>query len=227
MLTAAENTSGVLPEEIDVDLSFAWESHYVPEGRDMLNGDGLLCTTLEASIDGLVLGSWYAGSDAASPYTEWNGYAIYGVAWHGFEAYAGYMHLEFITDDARDDEVGAGLAYVELPCNLRTGVDGYHSFEADGAFFEISIGGDYPVGENLALRPTSCAGFNAGYIADGHTGANHTAVTLEAVLMLRDGVELSVHVAQTWGIDADPARYAGDELLDDFFHGGVELALSL
>ncbi|AKJ64794.1 hypothetical protein L21SP4_01551 [Kiritimatiella glycovorans] len=118
---------------------------------------------------------------------------------------------------------GIGFSYSGLPAGLADGIDGYYSFEAEGAFFEASMGGEYEVMDRLTLAPSAVLGWNSGYIADGHDGANHFALSLEAITPLKDGLDLVATFAYSWAIDADPEPYPGDEALENFPFAGVAL----
>lgn len=209
-----------------VDIAVAWDSRYVSEGRDNLAGDSLAGTTVDASFGGLCLGAWVAASPDAD-YREFNLGATYAVGWRDLEAYVSFTHLRFLSDEEDDNEVGAGLAYTALPVGLAIGLDAYHSFEAEGTFLEASIGGEYAVCDWLTLAPAAVLGWNEGYIADGHDGANHFALAMEASVPLKEDLDLAASVAYTWSIDADPGRYPEDESLEDFLHAGIALRAAL
>lgn len=139
----------------------------------------------------------------------------------------GYTHLQFLSDDAEDNEVGIALALSDvLPLNLAIVADVYYSFEAEGTFIEASLSGEYEISDWLSLAPAVIYGHNAGYIADGHDGANNIAVALEAAVAISDNAKLSGYGAYTWGINADPDNSPDDELLQDFFYGGVALTVA-
>jgi len=204
-----------------VSFSAAWDSHYVSEGRDNLDGESLAGTTVEADYKGFSLGGWYAASPDVD-YREINIFTAYMVEWEGIEAYVSYTHLMFLTDEEHDNEAGAGIAYTALPGNLALGLDGYYSFEAEGCFYELCLGGEYEV-QRITFAPSAILGLNSGYIADGHDGANNFALLIEASTPIKDGLDLVVHVAYTWGMDSDPEKYPGDETLNDFAYMGVAL----
>jgi hypothetical protein len=209
--------------QIDVELSFAWDSAYAAEGRDNLDGDSLVGTTLDTTYGGLSAGIWYASSPETE-YTELDLYASYTLELYDWELAVGYTHLEFLSDDANDDEVGGSLGYGALPGGLSTHIDWYYSFDSEGSFFQAVLDTNLKYHEAIVIRPAVVLGFNSGYIPDGHDGLNNLAVSLEAAVPLKEGVKLGGYITYNWGIDSDAARYQGDELLKDFFFGGVSLA---
>jgi hypothetical protein len=206
----------------EFSISGAWESRYATEGRDNLDGDSLAGTTIEAAFKGLSVGAWYASSPDVD-YREFDASLTYSVEWNDLEAYISYTHLRFLADEEDDNEIGVGFAYSRLPGGLALGLDSYYSFEAEGAFLEASIGGEYEVLNRLTLAPSAVLGWNSGYISDGHDGANHFMLSCEAIMPIKDGLDLAVTVAYSWAIDADPERYPGDETLADFPSVGVAL----
>jgi len=131
---------GRVADELQIDMVFAWDSRYVLEGRDMLDGEDLVGTTVDALYRGVDLGAWYAASPGTE-YTEFNAYLNYTVEYGDWEASVGYMHLRFLSDDEEDNEVGASLAYGGIPGGLTAHADWYHSFEAEGSFVEAVLGG--------------------------------------------------------------------------------------
>lgn len=143
-----------------------------------------------------------------------------------FEISAAYNHLRFPEDGLHDNELGLGVSYNGLPWELAVSALGYYSFEAEGSFFELGLTGGYEVAPRLALNPYLVFGLNNGYVVDGHNGANHVALGVEAVVELTEWLALVGHVSQSWAIGADPARYSEDDTLGDFFHGGISLQVS-
>jgi hypothetical protein len=212
-------------EEADglgLSVGVGLDSHYVSEGRDNLDGDALAGVTVEGESGGLSGGVWYAESPDRD-YTELNLYAGYAFEIGAWEWTVGYTYLDFITDDADDSEVGVGVAYGNLPYGMTFGLEGYYSFDAEGAFFEASVSQETEVEEWLTLAPSLILGWNEGYIADGHDGANHIEVRIEATIALTDAFELGIFAAHTWGLDAEPKVYPDDGPLEDFVYGGIAI----
>lgn len=210
---------------VGITLSTAWDSHYVSEGLDNLDGDRLMGATLEFSLDGFILGTWYANSPNGS-YDELNAYLEYGFELGDFELYLGYNHLRSMSQNAHDNEIAAGVAYNGFSSGIVPAADWYYSFEAEGSFVELSLVREFEVAPWLTLTPGVVFGNNDGYIADGHNGANHLAATLSATIPLSDNVELGAYVSYNWAIDSDMAAHADDDALEDFVYGGVAMTLS-
>lgn len=211
--------------EWSAELSGGWDSLYVSEGRDNLEGDGLVGMQFTAEANGLELGGWY-GSSPDTDYDEWNLVAAYGMDAGDFNLYASYTFLSFLTDNEDDHEVGAGIAYGGLPGGVTPAVDWYYSFESEGSFFEVSLSTELVAVDRVVIEPYAVVGVNQGYVAGGHNGANHIAGGLVVTLEVADGIELSGTIAHTWKIDADPERYQDDGSLVDSLYGGIALTFS-
>ena len=212
------------PEPKSPHLHLLWESRYALEGRDTLEGGGLLSAETEITAHGFTLAPWY-GNGWDSDYEEFNLAFIYGNSIGAATYYFALTHFQYLSDGEDDEELGAGLTF-PLGDILDLGIDGYYSRDAEGAFIELSASREFTVTDALTLAPRLAFGMNQGYYADGHDGANHTALFLEATYELTDKIALSAYLAHTWDIDADPANAPDDDLLKDFFWGGFGLTLT-
>ncbi|MGI9243665.1 MAG: hypothetical protein ACR2RV_22910 [Verrucomicrobiales bacterium] len=210
------------PAEADSGLHLhgLWESRYVSEGRDNLDGGSLLSTFNEFSFGPLTFAPWFAwGPD--SDYTELNLSLVAGFnLGDDFELYTAYTHLRSPSDNVHDNEVAAGLIYTGLGW-LDLGGDWYHSFDADGSFFELFATREFELSEQLSMNSFALVGFNDGYIPDGHDGGNNVILGLDASWKMTRHLGVNTFASYNWAIDRDAARYPGDESLGDFFWGGV------
>lgn len=203
---------------------FEWSSRYVTEGRDNLAGGGLSSVMLETEIAGFLFGAWNAHSQGAD-YQEQNYFAEYGFEFLGAEFYVSYIHLQFQSDHAHDNELGAGVALPDAFFGLTPAFDWYCSLEADGSFFEFSLSRECEITDRIVLAPSVTFGANDGYIADGHNGANHLVFQLTATCQITDAIALEAYLAQSFAIDENPALFADDGSLGDLFYGGVALSI--
>jgi hypothetical protein len=199
-----------------------FDSRYATEGRDSLDGDGLASATFEAAWNAFSAGVWYGGSPGQR-YDELQISAAANWEWKDLEGYFAYTHLRFPSDDAHDNEIGAGIVWSGLPLDLQWGADAYHSFDAEGVFIETYLGRELVISDRFRITPAIVFGVNQGYVADGHDGANHLAPRLDAEFSLTDSITLAAHASYSFGIDADAASHPGDDLLGDFFHAGFGL----
>lgn len=209
-------------ERDDAEFHFhaGWESRYVSEGRDNLDGDGLITGIFEVGWKYLSLGVWYADSPNNS-YNELQINAALTKEWGDFEAYLGYTHLRFPEiGDPHDHEIGAGFAWSGLPYELVIALDAYNSIDNSGTFFELTCAGEYEVCERWTFSPGITFGVNQGYVSDGHDGANHIAAFLGVDYAVTDSVSIGAHFAYNFALEREVLR-GGDALLKDFFHTGV------
>ena len=208
-----------------VTLSTGWESRYFSEGRDSLDGDSLWVTSVDFSWESFTAGVWY-GSSPEQSYDELQ----LGLAWHqslteDLETYIGYTHYQFPSDDEDDHEFGVGLAFTGCPWGIEWAVDAYHSLEAEGFFVELTASREFELTDKLAADTALIFGMNQGYVADGHDGANHIAVSTGLSYALTESVTLAAHATYSWAIDRDSGA-PDDDVLKDFFHMGVGLEVS-
>jgi hypothetical protein len=208
------------------EMGALWESRYMGEGRDGLEEGGLFSSAIEAvtavPVGDLTIGAWY-GSGYDVDYTEMNLGAEWSVPVGPVELSAGYTYLDFISDDADDNEVSLGLRYTERETVVPF-VGAYYSFEAEGSFIEAGVESTIAVTENVSVDPFVLIGFNEGYVVDGHNGANHVAIGLQTSLPLNESLALEASFAYSIAIDKDEDRFADDASLDDLAYGSIGLS---
>ncbi|MEO0446687.1 MAG: hypothetical protein AAF191_11495 [Verrucomicrobiota bacterium] len=202
-----------------------WDSHYVLEGRDTLEGDSLWSYTLEGTYKNWTAWFWHAESPDVD-FTELNVGIEYGLSVGDWDLYASYLHLQFLTDEDQDHEFGFGVAYNGLPWGIVPAVDWYHSIEANGSYTALSVSREMEVCEGLVLTPSIFGGFNSGYLSDGHRGSDHVATMLEAAVPLSERLEFGAYLAYSWAVDRDVATFEEDAALIDFLYGGAAFTLS-
>lgn len=230
-LTATEPTNlrpltdSQLSKEVEATIYAGWESRYFTEGRDSLDGDSLIVSQIGLDWERLSGEIWYGVSPDQS-YDELQLTLAVVQAVGNFEFYAGYTHLQFPSDNSKDNEVSAGFACSNLPAGLEIAVDAYHSFEADGFFAELSAAREFAVTEEFAITCSCVYGLNNGYVADGHDGSNHIGLQLGFDYRILDSISIIAHVTQSWALERD-LSFPGDETLVDFFHGGIGVQWSL
>ncbi|MEM8953918.1 MAG: hypothetical protein AAGD22_07205 [Verrucomicrobiota bacterium] len=202
-----------------------WESRYVSEGRDNLDGGSLLTAFTDLSWGAFTFAPWF-GYGPGSDYAELNLSFIAGSnIGENFEVYGGYTHLRFPKDNEHDNEIGAGVVYTGLGF-IDLGGDWYHSFLADGSFFEVVATRTVQVYDEVFASPFAMLGFNAGYVPDGHDGTNNLILGVDLRYLIQPRIEISGFASYNWEIGSDPRNRPGDELLKDFFWGGVGLRVN-
>ncbi|MFM7180526.1 MAG: hypothetical protein ACKO2G_03555 [Verrucomicrobiales bacterium] len=211
-------------ESIEGHAHLGWESRYFSEGRDNLDGDSLLVGSFEMGWKHLTGGVWY-GYSPDQRYDELQLALSLSQSIGDFEFYGGYTHLRFPFDGAHDNELGAGITWSGLPLDVELSADIYYSFDAEGFFAEISANREFYITDNLSLNVSVPFGINQGYVADGHDGANHIAISAGLEFALTDSISVTAHTAYSWALSR-AATSPGDEQLIDFFHGGTALQWS-
>ncbi|CAA6693259.1 MULTISPECIES: porin [unclassified Lentimonas] len=209
---------------IEFCVASAWDSHYVSEGRDNLDGNSLASIEATASYEGFTVGAWGAESPDQD-YREYNYWLEYSYEWQAFTFTVGYTYLDFDTDKAHDNEVSFYIGYT-LPCEVELEIGGYYSDENSGCFYEAILSREFEVMDQLNLLPFIQLGYNDDYIAEGHNGLNNLTLGLECNCALTEQFSIGAYVAQNIAIDADTKKHADDHLLDDFAYFGLNASYS-
>jgi hypothetical protein len=208
-------------DTVEGHAHLGWESRYFSEGRDALDGDSLIAGSFEVGWKHISGGVWY-GNSPDQRYDELQLSLAVTRSTGDFEFYGAYTHLRFPFDDSHDNEIGAGVAWTGLPMEVELSADIYYSFDADGYFAEIAAVREMSITDRLAVNFSVPFGINQGYVADGHDGANNIALRLGLEFALTDSISVTAHTTYSWALGRD-ATFPGDDLLIDFFHGGVGL----
>ena len=204
------------------NMHFLGESRYVTEGRDNLSGDALVSVSSEFMLGEATFLPWYAASPGAD-YSELNLNLIYGILpTEDLAVYFGYNHIRarYLGERANDNEVSLDLVH-KLIKRVAVAAGIYHSFEAGGSFMEMTVKYFDAPYKRAHYSVQAGLGVNAGYVNDGHTGLNHLELRANASYLPVLQVELYAYTGYNAAINRDAIQYAGDELLGDFFWGGV------
>lgn len=174
-------TEPVPAQKITLDLHASWNSLYVSEGRDDLDGDSLFSTEFNASygldLATLAAGVWYA-EGGGGDYTELNLYGGLAREIAGWEVALVYNRLEFLDDDEFDNEISLGIFGEVYGLNL--GADFVYSTEAEGVFSELHLPKELELSDKLGLTPALLLGANGSYVDGESNGANNLQPSLEA-----------------------------------------------
>ena len=222
----AENTSkDDSLNNSNVSVQTGWESRYVTEGRDNLDTKNLQSASIDVQYGYfgiLIWNGWGYDSD----YDELNIIPFISYDKNGLSIYFSYNRKQFFLSDQSDNEIGSGISYHGLPHDIFLNADWYHSFEAEGSFFEFSIGTEMEPVNELSLETLFIFGINDNYISDGHNGANHISFQLNGEYPLKKRINLLGYMRYNVALDSNPKKFAGDELLKDFFWAGVGISIS-
>ena len=203
-----------------------WESRYVSEGRDYLEGGGSITGFTSIGYAGAALDTSYReGLDPK--YSELNIGPSYEYTFEDFAVSAYYYHLRFLREDLTDHEVGVGFVYSGLPWNLEISADSYYSFKWAGTFSLVALSTDWQLTERLSFQPRAVFGINSGYVPEAHEGPNHLALRLDGEYRLWENIYLTGYLAQNWAIGREPyERSPGDYPLMDFLWGGLGVMIA-
>lgn len=209
----------------DFTITSGWESRYFSEGRDALNGDGIWVNNIETSWKSFTAGVWY-GDSPDQPYDELQ----IAIAWHhalsnDLEFYLSHTYLRLPKDGEHDHDLGVGFAYAGGPWGMEFALDVVFSARNEGAFSELSASREWELSEKLTTNAALVFGMNQGYVADGHDGANHLAISAGTAYALTESLSCLAHMTYSWGLDRDSSA-SEDEFLEDFFHVGMALEWS-
>jgi hypothetical protein len=211
-------------KSIEVHLHAGWETRYVSEGRDNLDGDSLFSLAVEFGGEYIYGGVWF-GFSPDQEYDELQFSLGLKKTLGDFEGYVGWTHLRNPFENVHDNEIGAGVSYSALPWDLKISLDTYYSLNAEGSFWEISLAREFSISEDFTLSAMLIYGVNQGYISDGHTGGNHVACRFEAGYVICENLTFNAHLDFSAAINRDSAM-EGDELLRDIIHAGIALEWS-
>jgi len=202
-----------------------WESRYITEGRDNLSGKGIYSASTEFNYKDINIVPWIANAINTN-YSEFNLNIVYGQQLlDNLELFVGYSHIQARESgvNSNDNEISLDLAYFhEKRFQILTNI--YYSFDAEGAFMEVAIKKGYRIGNMISVDLRTTFGFNSGYIIDGHNGINHGQLLARASYLAMKEFEVSAYAGYNAAINRDSTRYAGDELLRDFFWGGIGMS---
>ena len=210
-----------LHDKLEVHTHFGWESKYVLEGRDSLDGDSLWSSGVETGYEHFFGGVWY-GRSSKNDFRELKFNAGVGQENDAYTYHLAFTHIRFPVDDESDDEWEAGFTYTDLPFDGESGLTLVYSEDADGFFIEWGNAIVQSVTEEFELEYTGVLGWNEGFVSDGHDGLNHFSLGVSTGREISSFAALSLHAVQTWPINRDLNK-ADDLLLRDTFHFGISL----
>jgi len=186
-----------------------WDSHYVSEGRNNLYNGGMFSALGKAQYKGLMAGAWYGIADTVS-YDELNLFLEHGWEFEYFDISAGYTRLEFMKDDADDNELSAGLSLTCLPLVVPS-VNYVYSTEADGSFVELLLCSPQELLEGkIIVDPYILQGVDLGYASDEYDGWNNTQVGIAVDYNINEAFCLIGTANHSWD-NQDVRKDGGNE----------------
>jgi hypothetical protein len=209
-------------EKLNIHIHPLWESHYVTEGRDNLPNSALASIASEINYNTFTFIPWLAtGTD--TDYDELNLNAIYTAQLSEHVAlYAGYTHIKAHEEgvNSTDNELSLDINYAYSQ-DFHVLASIYHSLSLSGSFIDLAIKKEYAFNDLMLLELQTTAGFNSGYVSDGHNGLNNVKLAANLSYQLLDNVMLSGYASYSVAINKDAAQYSGDENLRSLFWAGL------
>jgi len=182
---------------INYTVEAFWDSHYVSEGRNNLDDGGMFSALGSAQYKGFVAGAWYGVADTVS-YDELNLFVEHGWEFEYFDISAGYTRLEFMKDDAFDNELCAGFSLTFIPYVVPS-VNYVYSTEADGSFVELLLCSPQELIEGkIIVDPYIMQCIDLGYASDDYDGWNNTQLGIAVDYNISDTFCLIGTVNQSW-----------------------------
>ena len=198
-----------------------WESRYVSEGRDALEGKSISTGSLEIGYDHLSLGVWY-GRSSNHEYEERQFSMAISEETDDYEFYLAYGNNFFLREKESEDEWSLGIGYKDLPFGMNTVLDSYYSIDAKGVFLEWMGGKEFNPNEGVVLYLSGTLGWNENYVRDGHDGLNFFAFRNGFSKILSQNFLLFGHGTYNWAINQNK-NLAGDLALKNTPHLGFGL----
>lgn len=210
-------TAAIVPS---VEVFAGWESAYVSEGRDNLDGADLLSAAATVEAGGFAFATWY-GSSHRADYRELNLSLERIFSLGPVELALGYTRLEYPRSDAAGDNEFSALLSLELPGGIAAEAGGRYATEAKGSFFELVLSHECTLRkDSVTLTPYVLAGVDAGYASAEFDGLNHVEAGLELAISLAGRLTVSGRLAHSHAL-----RDMRDSGFDSVTWGGVGVSL--
>jgi len=180
-------------QEIWVSVDANYWTSYITEGRDNLEEGSLWSGESLIGWNSFQAGIWY-GYATEVDYDELDLLLQYDMEIGPLMGYLNYVRLEFLKDDASDNEIGAGLAYGFLEY-LNVAVDLVYSTEAEGAFVTVALGAELPLlQESLIISPYLLQAIDIEYASMDHSGLNNFEIGLTAQYKWSENLSLIARI---------------------------------
>ena len=209
-LSASALTHGDEDGSLQLSASSGWQSKYISEGRDNIDGNSMFTAEMVAVWKQFSIGAWYGIGDSKQ-YQELDLFVEYGFSVSNLDIALGYARLEFMEDGTFDNELFTSLALSNLPYVV-PGLDAVYSTEADGTFVELSLRSKFGfLNERLFLEPYVLQGLDYGYASDDDDGFNNTQVGVGLSYLVADRFHVVGSLNQSWANKGVRQDDGGDE----------------
>jgi hypothetical protein len=193
-----------------LELGTAWQSKYVSEGRDNLDGHAFLLSTATLTHGQFDAEVAYGLEDrprnlTSERYREWNAGVGFGnelgpVDWH-----ASYKHLWLPASEERDNEWALALSTTS-DSNLTASLAYTYATTAGGGFYEAALEYELSCGATCQLTSYLIASDNRGYIAGGERGPNNVQAGLSLLAQADTRVTIVAELNYSRPFDDAPAQ---------------------
>ena len=211
-------TAAPVPE---VSAFVAWDSKYVTEGRDNLDGPSLWSAAVDLAWLGFEGEVWH-GATSDGDYREWDLSVARSVELGPVELGASYTRLEFRGDAASGDNEFAGFLRAQLPLSLSLASEFVWSTGAHGGFWQVELARTWGLAQGaLRVTPYVAQGFDFGYVSYAYDGPNHFEAGVVLETGLSEVVTLALHISHSWA--QGNLRHGG---LGDLTWAGAQVGFS-
>ena len=191
---------GVQAETPSFSLSGGWDSKYVLEGVDQLNGDALYSSEFSMTWRSFDAGIWYGMGDTVD-YGELNVFGVYNHTIGFIDAYLGYAHFQFDLgeeeDHAYDNEISSGLSLNNLW--LTPAIDYVYATEIGGANVALSLVFEQAaLKDRLTLEAELVQVFDFGYVSDAYDGNNNTQLGIGCTCRIFEQLSAFIKGSHSW-----------------------------
>lgn len=166
------------------ELNLGYDSKYISEGRQNIDGGIYWLGAASTLTDALTLSATYGvAAESQDDYDELDLGIEYAVEFGELSTYVGYNRLEFLRDRQSDNELSAGIAYGGLDW-FEPFTTYVYSTQANGSFVELGVQRRFSLTSELNITPYFMAAFDYGYASPAHDGSNHTTFGASAEYQL-------------------------------------------
>ncbi len=205
--------AGVGRADTAVELSTAWDSRYVSEGRNQIDNGGLGHTEVALSHEAWRFGTWFAHGNADS-YGEVNAYIAYTHAFGAAELELSATRLAFLDAATISDHDNELAAVVRLAprFGITPSIGGVWSTAADGGYVALGLEGQLPQPHPaLTITPSLVLGLDHGYASPDHNGPSDLHAGITAAWQLGNRLQIGARLDHSFALRDVRRDRGGDE----------------
>ena len=177
-------------------LQTQWQSQYISEGRDNLDGSSLYSVCGDLVMADIAAGVWQAW-EAGGDYRENTFYAEYAPYFGEWNPYLNVSYLQFHPQDPDDVEVGIGVSR-RLTTLIRLALDSTWSKQASGRFYALSAIAETPLWETVIVDLRLTQTYDDGYASEAYDGLNNLEAGLQLTWNAIEGLSFYAGWQHSW-----------------------------